>query len=79
MDLGGPVGRTGCPSTTRGPEMIVGDRLCLPVVTMGVAWTVEVTGYQHLEGTQGRWEQHPAVMFANVTPPLECKHGRGGG
>ena len=32
-------------STTRGPEVVVGDRRCLPDATMGVAWTVEVTGY----------------------------------
>jgi hypothetical protein len=41
--------------------------------------TGEVTGYPHLPGTQGRWEQHHAVTFAKVTPPQACKHGRGGG
>ena len=51
----------------------------LVVASMGVAWTSEVTGYPHPPGTQGRWEQHPAVTFAKVTPPPACKHGRGGG
>ena len=38
------------------PELAcTGPRLF--VVSMGVAWTVEVTGYHHLPGTQGRWEQ----------------------
>ena len=32
-------------------------------------------GYPHLPGTQGRWEQHPAVTSAKVTLPLVCKHG----
>ena len=30
--------------TSGGPEVIVGARTCLPVVTMGVAWMVE--GYR---------------------------------
>ena len=62
-----------------GPGIILDDQICLHVVTMGVAWTVEVTGYPHLPGTQGRWEQHHAVTSAKVTPPRACKHGRGGG
>ena len=62
-----------------GPGIILDDQICLHVVTMGVAWTVEVTGYPHLPGTQGRWEQHPAVTSARVTPPRACKHGRGRG
>ena len=40
------------------------------VVTMRVAWTVEVTGYPYLPGTQGRWEQHPAVTRSH-------RHGQG--
>ena len=62
-----------------GPGIISDDQICLHVVTMGVVWTVEVTGYPHLLGTQGRWEQHPAVTSAKVTPPRACKHGRGRG
>ena len=62
-----------------GPGIILDDQICLHVVAMGVAWTVEVTGYPHLPGTQGRWEQHPAVTSAKVTPPRACKHGRGRG
>ena len=74
-----PPRRTAYLSTTRGPEVVVGDHRCLPDATMGVAWTVEKTGYPHLPGTQGRWEQHPTVTSAKVTPPRACKHGRGRG
>ena len=49
------------------------------VTSMEVVWAGEVTGYLHLPGTQGRWEQHPSVTFAKVTLPQACKHGRGGG
>ena len=35
-------------------------------------------GYR-LTPPHGRWEQHPAVTSAKVTPPRACKHGRGGG
>ena len=73
-----PPCRTAYLSTTRGPEIVEGDLRCLPVVAMGVAWTVEETGYQNVPGTQGRWEQHPTVTSAKVTPPRACKHGRGG-
>jgi len=62
-----------------GPGIILDDQICLHVVTMGVAWTVEVTGYHHLPGTQGRWEQHLAVTSAKVTPTRACKHGQGRG
>ena len=57
-----------------GPGIILDDQICIHVVKMGVVWTVEVTGYPH-----GRWERHPTVTSAKVTPPRVCKHGRGGG
>ena len=49
----------GTPTAPNSPAQV---RTCLFVASMGVAWTVEVTGYP-----QGRWEQHPAVTSAKVT------------
>ena len=47
-----------------GPGIILDDQICLHVVTMGVAWTVEVTGYPHLPGTQARQKWSGSIYRA---------------